>query len=151
MKLAKKKKKRGKLVTALNVYLIARMEKLSVLLDAKHEIDMEGDMDNEVLDYESSPTIEGYLLKGPKGSAEKAFVNIATKSFKRRFCKLRQHISGSYFLDICKEEKKQDATTSINLDECQEILRFRIGVFPRLEIFSFQFKLNRDFQNCLSF
>jgi hypothetical protein len=50
------------------------------------------------------------------------FANIATKSFKRRFCKLRQDIAGSYFLDICKEDKKQDAALSISLDECEDVV-----------------------------
>ncbi len=58
-------------------------------------------------------TLEGYLLKGPEGATEKMFANIATKSFKRRFCKLRQDISGSYFLDICKEENDETTVTKI--------------------------------------
>ena len=86
-------------------------------------MDVEGDLEEDLLLSESPPTIEGYLLKGPEGANEKAFVNIATKSFKRRFCKLRQDITGSYCLDICKEEKKLEVTTTICLDECVEILR----------------------------
>ena len=105
------------------LYDSSRMEKLAVLPDQKHEMDIEGDVDYDQLDLEHPPTMEGYLLKGPEGATDKAFVNIATKSFKRRFCKLRQDSSGSCFLDIYKEEKKQDVTTSIPLDECREILR----------------------------
>ena len=99
------------------------MDKAVVLPDPKHEIDMEGDIEDDVLFFDSPPTHEGYLLIGPEGASEKMFVNIATKSFKRRFCKLRQDITGSYFLDICKEEKKQEASSSITLDDCSEILR----------------------------
>ena len=73
---------------------------------------------------DDSDTALVLVSQGPEGASEKMFVNIATKSFKRRFCKLRQDVAGSYFLDICKEEKKQEASTSIALDECSEILRF---------------------------
>ena len=94
---------------------------MPILPDPKHEIDVEGDVDDEPL-FDMPPTLEGYLLKGPEGATEKMFANIATKSFKRRFCKLRQDTSGSYFLDICKEEKKMEASTSIALDECEEVV-----------------------------
>ena len=93
-----------------------------MLTDPKHEVDVEGDADDENFSPESPPTLEGYLLKGPEGASEKMFANIATKSFKRRFCKLRQDIAGSYFLDICKEDKKQDAALSISLDECEDVV-----------------------------
>ena len=98
----------------------------TVLPDPKHEMDVEADFDDEMLLLETPLAThhEGYLLKGPEGASEKIFANIATKSFKRKFCKLRQDVGGSYFLDICKEEKKQEASTSISLDECVEILRY---------------------------
>lgn len=99
-----------------------RLEKVPILPDPKHEIDVEGDADDDPLFPDMPPTLEGYLLKGPEGATEKMFANIATKSFKRRFCKLRQDISGSYFLDICKEDKKMEASVSITLDECEEVL-----------------------------
>lgn len=83
---------------------------------------MEGDDDDDLFHPEPPPTLEGYLLKGPEAASEKMFANIATKSFKRRFCKLRQDIAGSYFLDICKEDKKQEAAVSICLDECEEVV-----------------------------
>ena len=61
----------------------------SNLVDPKHEMDVEMSSDDE----ETNPaTLDGYLLKGPEGPSvsDKMFANIATKSFKRRFCKLRQ-------------------------------------------------------------
>lgn len=102
--------------------MFCRVEKLSLLSDPKHEIDIEGDADDEIFSPDSLPTVEGYLLKGPEGATEKMFANIATKSFKRRFCILRQDITGSYFFDICKEDKKRDAALSICLDECEDIV-----------------------------
>lgn len=93
-----------------------------MLVDPKHEADVEGDLDDELFISECPPTLEGYLLKGPEAATEKMFANITTKSFKRRFCKLRQDGAGSYFLDICKEDKKQEASVSICLDECEEVV-----------------------------
>lgn len=100
-----------------------------ILLDPKHEIDVEGDADDEPSRPDCLPTHEGYLLKGPEGLiSEKTFANIATKSFKRRFCKLRQDVpTGSFFMDVCskddsKNSNKGDAVVSICLDECEEVL-----------------------------
>ncbi|XP_046447610.1 dedicator of cytokinesis protein 9-like isoform X2 [Daphnia pulex] len=115
---------------------LPRLERLSLLTDPKHEVDVEGDADDEMFSPESPPTLEGYLLKGPEGASEKMFANIATKSFKRRFCKLRQDITGSYFLDICKEDKKQDAALSISLDECEDVVANK-----RKNKFGFQLRL----------
>lgn len=105
----------------LNSYF-SRIERLNVLSDPKHEVDVEDDIDDELIFSESSPTFEGYLLKGPESASDKMFANIATKSFKRKFCKLRQDALGSYFLDICKEDKKQDIAISICLDDCEDVV-----------------------------
>ena len=120
-------------------HLTSRTDKATILMDPKHEMDLEGDADEDTFYLESPPTHEGYLLQGPEGANEKVFVNIATKSFKRRFCKLRQDITSSYYLDICKEEKKQEATCSICLDECVEILRN-----VRRNKFGFQLRLTNQ-------
>uniref|UniRef100_A0A0P6E5D7 Dedicator of cytokinesis protein n=2 Tax=Daphnia magna TaxID=35525 RepID=A0A0P6E5D7_9CRUS len=118
---------------------LPRVEKLSLLSDPKHEIDIEGDADDEIFSPDSLPTVEGYLLKGPEGATEKMFANIATKSFKRRFCILRQDITGSYFFDICKEDKKRDAALSICLDECEDIVANK-----RKNKFGFQLRLTNQ-------
>ena len=92
------------------------------------------DLDDELFFPESQPTIEGFLLKGPEAATDKMFANITTKSFKRRFCKLRQDIAGSYFLDICKEDKKQEAALSICLDECEEVVAYVQFLFKKFII-----------------
>lgn len=99
-------------------------------MDPKHEVDVEGESDDEPSKPDCLPTHEGYLLKGPEGLiSEKMFANIATKSFKRRFCKLRQEgPTGSFFLDVCSKEdggknsSKVEVAVSICLDECEEVL-----------------------------
>lgn len=92
------------------------------MIDPKHEIDVDGDVDDESFLPDVPASLEGYLLKGPEGASEKMFANIATKSFKRRFCKLRQDVTGFYYFDVCKDDKKQEITQSICLDECEEVL-----------------------------
>lgn len=106
----------------LYLFNFSRLERLGILTDPKHEVDVEGDAHDDMLLPELPPTLEGYLLKGPEAASEKMFANITTKSFKRRFCKLRQDIAGSYYLDICKEDKKQEPAVSICLDDCEEVV-----------------------------
>lgn len=50
------------------------------------------------------------------------FSSIGSKSFKKRFCHLRQQIDGTYVLEFSKDEKKSDVKIA-NLDFCTEILR----------------------------
>jgi hypothetical protein len=69
-------------------------------------------------------TKEGYLLKGPEISVSDRimFTNIGSKSFKRRFCHLRQQLDGTYILEFFKDEKKNDVKIA-NLDFCTEVVR----------------------------
>lgn len=51
------------------------------------------------------------------------FPNIGSKSFKRRYCCLRQEVDGTYILDLYKDDKKGDAKTTIVMDFCIEIVK----------------------------
>jgi len=54
-------------------------------------------------------TKQGYLLKGPDSASDRMFANIGNKSFKRRYCYLRQEIDGTYMLELHKDEKQGEA------------------------------------------
>lgn len=49
------------------------------------------------------------------------FVNIGSKSFKRRYCYLRQEVDGTYILDLYKDEKKGEAKVTIVMDFCTDV------------------------------
>lgn len=63
-------------------------------------------------------------MKGPEiGSSDRMFANIGSKSFKRRFCHLRQEVDGTYILELFKDEKKGEAKLTIVMDFCAEVVR----------------------------
>lgn len=51
------------------------------------------------------------------------FVNIGSKSFKRRYCYLRQEVDGTYILDLYKDEKKGEAKVTIVMDFCTDVIK----------------------------
>lgn len=51
------------------------------------------------------------------------FVNIGSKSFKRRYCYLRQEVDGTYILDLFKDERKGEAKLTIVMDFCTEVVK----------------------------
>ena len=86
------------------------------------------DADADQLDEESFTKIDGiskqgYLLKGPDVSSDRMFVNIGSKSFKRRYCYLRQHVDGTYCLEIHKDDKKGEAKATIDMEFCTEVVK----------------------------
>lgn len=63
-------------------------------------------------------------MKGPEiGNSDRMFPNIGSKSFKRRYCHLRQEVDGTYILEMFKDEKKSDAKMTIVMDFCTEVAR----------------------------
>ncbi|XP_058808456.1 dedicator of cytokinesis protein 9 isoform X2 [Phymastichus coffea] len=92
--------------------------------DEVYEIDVEVDQVDEDINHKNGITKEGYLMKGPEvGVSDRImFSNIGSKSFKKRFCHLRQQVDGTYILEFCKDEKKSDVKIA-NLDFCTEIVR----------------------------
>jgi len=68
-------------------------------------------------------TKQGYLLKGPDSASDRMFANIGNKSFKRRYCYLRQEIDGTYMLELHKDEKQGEAKATIVMDFCTEVVQ----------------------------
>ncbi|XP_043275620.1 dedicator of cytokinesis protein 9 isoform X2 [Venturia canescens] len=103
---------------------LPKLTKGDALREEIYEIDTEVDQVDEDLTRNDGITKEGYLLKGPEiGSADRMFVNIGAKSFKRRFCHLRQEVDGTYILELFKDEKKGEAKLAIVMDFCTEVIR----------------------------
>lgn len=55
--------------------------------------------------------------------SDRMFVNIGSKSFKRRYCYLRQEVDGTYILDLFKDERKGEAKLTIVMDFCTEVVK----------------------------
>ncbi|KAJ8944837.1 hypothetical protein NQ314_009378 [Rhamnusium bicolor] len=55
--------------------------------------------------------------------SERSFVNIGSKSFKRRYCYLRQEVDGTYILELYKDEKKGEAKVTIVMDFCTDVVK----------------------------
>lgn len=55
--------------------------------------------------------------------SERSFVNIGSKSFKRRYCYLRQEVDGTYILEMYKDEKKGEAKMTIVMDFCTDVVK----------------------------
>lgn len=64
------------------------------------------------------------------------FAHIGSKSFKRRYCYLRQEVDGTYILELHKDEKQCDAKTTIVMDFCMEVV-----MNPRKGRFCFELKM----------
>ncbi|XP_017153325.1 dedicator of cytokinesis protein 11 isoform X3 [Drosophila miranda] len=95
------------------------------LLEEVYEIDADQDRIDEQMTRSQADTItkQGYLLKGPDSAADRMFANIGNKSFKRRYCYLRQEIDGTYMLELHKDEKQGDAKATIVMDFCTEVVQ----------------------------
>ncbi|KAJ8916213.1 hypothetical protein NQ315_016352 [Exocentrus adspersus] len=88
-----------------------------------YEIDIDTDAADDLKPQMDNITKEGYLLKGPEIGSERSFVNIGSKSFKRRYCYLRQEVDGTYILEMYKDEKKGEAKVTIVMDFCTDVVK----------------------------
>lgn len=61
--------------------------------------------------------------------SERSFVNIGSKSFKRRYCYLRQEVDGTYILEMYKDEKKGEAKVTIVMDFCTDVVKVIVHFF----------------------
>ncbi|XP_057325530.1 dedicator of cytokinesis protein 9 isoform X3 [Microplitis mediator] len=103
---------------------LPKLSKGNELKEEIYEIDTDVDQVDEEMMKSDGITKEGYLMKGPEiGSSDRMFVNIGSKSFKRRFCHLRQEVDGTYILELFKDEKKGEAKFTIVMDFCTDVVR----------------------------
>lgn len=57
--------------------------------------------------------------------SDRMFVNIGSKSFKRRYCYLRQEVDGTYILEFYKDERKGEAKVTIVMDFCNDVVKVK--------------------------
>ncbi|XP_066583188.1 dedicator of cytokinesis protein 9 isoform X2 [Prorops nasuta] len=108
------------------------------LKEEVYEIDTDVDQVDEDLIKSDGITKEGYLMKGPEiGSSDRMFAHIGSKSFKRRFCHLRQEVDGTYILELFKDDKKGEAKLTIVMDFCTDVVRN-----PKRGRFCFELKMS---------
>lgn len=95
------------------------------LVEEIYEIDADQDRIDEQMTRSQADTItkQGYLLKGPDSASDRMFANIGNKSFKRRYCYLRQEIDGTYILELHKDEKQGEAKATIVMDFCTDVVQ----------------------------
>jgi hypothetical protein len=102
--------------------------------EENYEIDIDTDAEDDVKPRIDSITKEGYLMKGPEVGSERTFVNIGSKSFKRRYCSLRQEVDGTYMLELYKDERKGEAKVTIVMDFCTDVVKVSIAEVILVEI-----------------
>nr|CAH7754240.1 unnamed protein product [Callosobruchus chinensis] len=93
------------------------------LQEEVYEVDIDADAVDDLKAKLDNITKEGFLLKGPEIGCERSFVNIGSKSFKRRYCYLRQEVDGTYILEMYKDEKKGEAKVTIVMDFCTDVVK----------------------------
>ncbi|KPI93942.1 Dedicator of cytokinesis protein 9 [Papilio xuthus] len=101
----------------------------NILVDNKlseevYDIDAENESDNEAQAAKVDiGTKEGYLLKGPEIGSDRIFSNLASKSFKKRYCSMVREADGAYILEVYKDDKKTDTKLTIVMDFCSDVVR----------------------------
>lgn len=97
-----------------------------------YDIDAETESDNESqatkLDL---GTKEGHLLKGPEIGSDRIFSNLASKSFKKRYCSMVREADGTYILEVYKDEKKTDTKLTIVMDFCSDVVKVSLALCLR--------------------
>ncbi|XP_013133698.1 PREDICTED: dedicator of cytokinesis protein 9 [Papilio polytes] len=94
------------------------------LTEEVYDIDAENESDNEAQAAKVDiGTKEGYLLKGPEIGSDRIFSNLASKSFKKRYCSMVREADGAYILEVYKDEKKTDTKLTIVMDFCSDVVR----------------------------
>ncbi|XP_070133933.1 dedicator of cytokinesis protein 9 isoform X4 [Drosophila bipectinata] len=130
------------------------------LLEEVYEIDADQDRIDEQMTRSQADTItkQGYLLKGPDSASDRMFANIGNKSFKRRYCYLRQEIDGTYILELHKDEKQGEAKATIVMDFCTEVVQnpkrgrfcFELRMTAGHKSFTLAAENEQDFKDWLS-
>ncbi|XP_053664214.1 dedicator of cytokinesis protein 9 [Anopheles marshallii] len=105
-------------------YDLPRMSPSEELREEVYEVDTDPDRLDEQMTRSQADTIakQGYLFKGPDTNSDRMFAHIGSKSFKKRYCYLRQEIDGTYILELHKDEKQAEAKATIVMDFCTEVV-----------------------------
>lgn len=104
--------------------LAPRISPSEELREEVYEVDTDPDRLDEQMTRSQADTIakQGYLFKGPDTNSDRMFAHIGSKSFKKRYCYLRQEIDGTYILELHKDEKQAEAKATIVMDFCTEVV-----------------------------
>ncbi|KOB77262.1 Dedicator of cytokinesis protein 9 [Operophtera brumata] len=86
------------------------------------DAETESDSENQAAKVDLG-TKEGYLLKGPEIGSESIFSNLASKSFKKRYCSMVREADGAYILEVYKDDKKTDTKLTIVMDFCSDVVK----------------------------
>uniref|UniRef100_A0A182VSH9 Dedicator of cytokinesis protein 9 n=1 Tax=Anopheles minimus TaxID=112268 RepID=A0A182VSH9_9DIPT len=105
-------------------YELPRISPSEELREEVYEVDTDPDRLDEQMTRSQADTIakQGYLFKGPDTNSDRMFAHIGSKSFKKRYCYLRQEIDGTYILELHKDEKQAEAKATIVMDFCTEVV-----------------------------
>ncbi|XP_041973645.1 dedicator of cytokinesis protein 9 [Aricia agestis] len=95
----------------------------SKLIEEVYDIDTETDTEHDAQTKVDIGTKEGYLLKGPEIGSDRIFSNLASKSFKKRYCSMVKEADGAYILEVYKDEKKTDTKLTIVMDFCSDVVK----------------------------
>lgn len=87
------------------------------------DIDAETENEHDAQAKVDVGTKEGYLLKGPEIGSDRIFSNLASKSFKKRYCSMVREADGAYILEVYKDEKKTDTKLTIVMDFCSDVVK----------------------------
>lgn len=106
------------------LFLLNRSTPTDSPKDEVYEVDADPDRIDEEMTRSQADSItkQGYLYKGPDSASDRMFAHIGSKSFKRRYCYLRQEVDGTYILELHKDEKQCEAKATIVMDFCTEVV-----------------------------
>lgn len=119
---------------------------METLREEVYEVDTDADRVEENRQQKDSVTKQGYLFKGADTTSDRMFAHIGSKSFKRRYCYLRQEVDGTYILELHKDEKQSDAKTTIVMDFCTEVVQN-----PKKSRLCFELKMSEGGQKSVTF
>ncbi|XP_037912923.1 dedicator of cytokinesis protein 9 isoform X4 [Hermetia illucens] len=139
---------------------LPRLSPADDLRQEVYEIDADQDRIDEQMTRSLADTItkQGYLLKGPDTTSDRMFAHIGSKSFKRRYCYLRQEVDGTYILELHKDEKQTEAKATIVMDFCTEVVQnpkrgrlcFELRMTAGHKSFTLAAESEEDFKDWLS-
>jgi hypothetical protein len=122
-----------------------RNSNVESLKEEVYEVDTDPDRVEENRSQKNTITKQGFLLKGADTTSDRMFAHIGSKSFKRRYCYLRQEVDGTYILEMHKDEKQCDAKTTIVMDFCTEVIHN-----PKRGRYCFELKMSEGGQKSVA-